>query len=121
MKKSDFTIGQTVYIMNLFYNLDEMFSNITTAVVTKVGNKYVETDKTVSPFRIDNGEEFIKDYSPSKKLFLSLEEIVELKKCYDLSKRIRDKIQYGGRVILGLNSYQLTTILHILDGGIMDE
>lgn len=121
MQKSDFTIGQIVYIINLSYNLDKMFSDITTAVVTKVGNKYIETDKSLAPFRIDNGEEFIKGYSPSKKLFLSLEEIVELKKRYDLSKQIRDKIQYGGRVISGLNSYQLQSILYILDGGVVDE
>lgn len=120
MLKEDFKIGQTVYVCDINCNFESRYNNISTATITKVGNKYVEIDKWMSKFQIHDGYEYIKDYSPSKKIYLSLKDIEEEQTRYKLTKRIRELVHIGGP-LLPLNSYDLEHIVRILEGDDIDE
>ena len=120
MNKNDFFVGQTVYLCNLGSNYADRFTNITQATVTKIGTKYVEIDKSYGKFSINDGYEFLKDYSPSKRIYLSLSDIESEQRSYELTRQIRDLVSKGGP-ILPLKLYDLELVVKILKGDDIDE
>lgn len=102
MKKSDFKLGQTVYLKAIndnARNLKDGEVKIDKAIVTKVGNKYI----TISRGKWDNGIQF--DYtneffekvnigSPDYLLLLDPKQLDEEKQAEAFIKKIRS-VFYG--------------------------
>lgn len=118
MKKEDFKVGQTVYLLDhrwkeFEYHIIER--RIKEVKVLTVGRRYITTD-FCGGMRFDITNEFRQDtqYTPTYSLYLSKEDIQREFKKKKAIKEIQEKITYGGGLLKRMTEEDLKTILTII-------
>lgn len=120
MEKSDFKVGQAVYLKTRSYGMCWEKEEIKEAAVKTIGRKYITV--AVSPFReyqFDIEEDFREktDASPTYELYLSKQDIYDYwQREYLLWKIGRQLVVYRDTVDL----YALKSMAQILHIGLMD-
>lgn len=120
MEKSDFKVGQTVYLKTRSYGMCWEKEEIKEAAVKTIGRKYITV--AVSPFReyqFDIEEDFREktDASPTYELYLSKQDIYDYWQREYLLWKIRQELMvYRDTVDL----YALKGMAQILHIGLMD-
>lgn len=120
MEKSDFKVGQTVFLKTRSYGMCWEKEKIEEATVRTIGRKYITV--VISPYReyqFDIEENFCEktDRSPTYDLYLSKEDIYDYwQKEYLLWKIRQELTMYRDTVDL----YALKSMAQILHIGLMD-
>ena len=118
MKKEDFKVGQTVFLLEQRFTEFEFHRierRIREVKVLTVGKKYITVD-FCGGMRFDMTNDFreVTDYSPTYRLYLSKEDIQNEFKRKATIKEIQDKIKYSGGLLNRMTDDDLQTILKII-------
>lgn len=118
MKKEDFKVGQTVYLLAIEYERFEFHRierRIKEVKVLTVGRKYI-TVNLGGGMRFDITNEFreVTNHSPTYRLYLSKEDIQREFKRKETIKEIQEKVKYGGGLLNRMTEEDLQTILTII-------
>lgn len=118
MKKEDFKVGQTVYLLAIEYERFEFHRierRIKEVTVRTIGKKYI-TVSFGSGMRFDMTNDFREDtaYSPTYRLYLSVEDIQKAFKRKETIQEIREKVRFGGGIFERMTDDDLQDILKII-------
>lgn len=118
MKKEDFKVGQTVYLLACRYvefDYLRIERRIKEVKVLTVGRRYITIDFAAG-MRFDMYNDFREDtpYTPTYKLYLSKEDILKDSKRKANIKEISTKITYDNRLLKRMTEEDLQTILTII-------
>ena len=118
MKKEDFKVGQTVYLLAGRYEEFDcriIERRIKEVKVVTVGRRYITTD-FCGGMRFDMTNDFSQDtpYTPTYRLYLSKEEILKEFKRKDTIREINMQITYDSRLLKRMTDDDLQTILTII-------
>ena len=119
MKKEDFKVGQTVYLLAIEYERFEyrvIERRIKEVTVLTVGKKYITVKFGGGGMRFDMTNEFreVTDYSPTYRLYLSKGDIQREFNRKETIKEIHEKIKYGGGLLKRMTEEDIQTILTII-------
>ena len=118
MQKEDFKVGQTVYLLEQRFAEFEyrgIQGFIKEAKVLTVGRKYITVHHHV-PIKFDITEEFreVTDFSPTFRLYLSKEDILNEFKRKEIIKEVHESTRYSGGLLKRMTDDDLQTILNII-------
>ena len=118
MKKEDFKVGQTVYLLEQrFTEFDyrRIQGFIKEVKVLKVGKKYITVD-FYGGLRFDIANEFreVTNYSPTYRLYLSKEDIQKEFQRKETIKEIQEKIRHSSGMLNRMTEEDLQTMLNII-------
>ena len=116
MKKEDFKVGQTVFLLEQRFTEFEFHRverRIREVKVRTVGTRYITVDYCGGGIRFDITNDFkeVTNYSPTYRLYLSREDIQREFKRKEIIKQIHEKIRHSGGLLNRMTDDDLQTIL----------
>ena len=118
MKKEDFKVGQTVYLLGqrfAEFDYHRIERRIKEVKVLTVGRRYITTD-FCGGMRFDITNEFRQDtpYTPTYSLYLSKEDIQREFKRKEIIKEVQEKMKHCGGLLKRMTEEDLQTMLNII-------
>lgn len=121
MKKSNFTVGQTVYLQAINDNaryLKDDKTKIEKGIVSKIGSRYITVDIRNSSYQFDITNHFYGKTnigSPDWKLLLNVEQIEEEKEAEELTQKMKSALSGYSHDYCELSLSKLRRICKIID------
>ena len=117
MKKEDFKVGQTVYILQIlnFRNDATIEERIREVKVLSVGRKYVTVDFW-GQMKFDATKDFREatHYSPSYQLYLSKEQILQEFHRYSMQQTVMCAFDWSSGITRNMSQEDLQTVFDIV-------
>lgn len=118
MKKEDFRVGQTVYLLRIndIRRGSTIEERIREAKVVSVGRKYITVDFCwPMKFDVTNGFREVTIYSPTYKLYLSKEQILQELHRRSMEQTVISAFDWSRDIVKKMSQEDLQTVLDIVN------